>query len=322
MSMERYLGLDWAHLLTWQRQDGGREVLGEPKALQAFLALQQDAKRQGFTLEICSGHRSFERQCMLFNAKFLGKRPILDRNEQPILEPFADPVAKIRAILVFSAMPGFSRHHFGSDFDIYAPNLLPPGQSLQLTYHEYLPGAYFYELGQYLKENLSRFDFANPYQGTANATATNTTPSLPRASLAAVSLSRANLASDIKDATSATDLAASANSFSSPSFAPESHSSDSAEAATAHSLVSLALFPSFSDATEAVEDLEAKNAALQVGFEPWHISHLPSARPYLEEFDPMEAVDYVSQQDLPFAPWVREVMSYKQIQAMLRFDVK
>lgn len=272
MRKECYLGLDSSHLVSWQRHDGGAEVLALESALTAFAALKADAKREGFELEICSGYRSFERQSLLFTNKFLGKRTILDRNEQPITQPIADPVERMKAILVFSSMPGFSRHHFGSDFDIYAPNKLPERQTLQLTYHEYLPGAYFYELGQYLKEALPRFDFANPYQSQLNP---STQP------LAAEAHSHA---AQNNQATPTTDLTKASSSA-----------------------------PSVVASTSA--------SAPQVGFEPWHISHLPSARPYLFEYDPQVALDYVCQQDLPFVPWVREVMTPEQIAAMLRFDV-
>lgn len=236
ITFKQYLGLDSQHLSVWQRHDGGSDFLAQSSAAKALRGLQQDARLHGFELEVCSGFRSFERQSMLFCAKFEGRRPILDRNEQVIREPILDPLARMRAILIFSALPGFSRHHFGSDFDIYAPNCLPEGQSLQLTYHEYMPDAYFYEFGQYLQENLDRFDFANPYQKT-----------------------------DAKQLSSNVPM---------------------------------------------------------VGFEPWHISHLPSAAPFLEAFDSELALDYVSKQNLPFAQYVKEVMSDEQINAMLRFDVK
>lgn len=249
ISFQQYLGLDSAHLVEFQRQDGGANLLIEQRALEAFRALQADAASQGFTIEACSAYRSFERQAMLFGAKFLGQRPILDRNEQVITEPITDPVRRMEAILVFSAMPGFSRHHFGSDLDIYAPNLLPQGQSLQLTYHEYLPGAYFYELGQYLQENLSRFDFANPY-----------------------------------------------------TRAPQASAQHDGE-------------------PESKQAVSSSLAQPQVGYEPWHISYLPAAAPYLKAYDMAVALDYVSKQDLPYAPWVRQVMTPAQVNAMLRFDV-
>lgn len=279
ISFEQYLGLDNAHLVSLERHDGGSALIIEREALQAFKALQADAGRQGFTLEACSAYRSFDRQAKLFGAKFLGQRPILDRNEQVISDFIEDPIKRMQAILVFSALPGFSRHHFGSDLDIYAPNLLPEGQSLQLTYHEYLPGAYFYELGLYLKESLHLFDFANPYAVQGQEGKAKKAEKVEKENQAEISLK------------------------------VESSSKDSKSTSRQKTTSKL-------DSKD-----KEKSSSPQVGYEPWHISHLPSARPYLEAYDVQVALEYVAQQDLPFAPWVKEVMSKEQIEAMLRFDI-
>lgn len=165
--------------LTWQRCMGlsneflvplNERLMCLPQAKEAFINLQAHAKKFGFDLQACSAFRSFEAQATIFNAKFTGQRVILDKNEQPLSPIPSDPVERIKAILLFSAMPGFSRHHFGSDLDVYAPNKLPAGQKLELTYHEYLPNSYFYEFGCYLKENLSLFGFSNPYLNAETST--------------------------------------------------------------------------------------------------------------------------------------------------------
>ena len=46
-----------------------------------FSALQQAAKRDGFTLHIASAFRSFERQLLIWNKKYAGLTPILDKHE-------------------------------------------------------------------------------------------------------------------------------------------------------------------------------------------------------------------------------------------------
>ena len=45
-----------------------------------------------------------------------------------------------RQILRWSALPGGSRHHWGTEIDIFDPDLLPQGQSLQLEPWEYESG--------------------------------------------------------------------------------------------------------------------------------------------------------------------------------------
>ncbi len=70
---------------------------------------------------------------------------------------------KVRAILRWSALPGASRHHWGTDFDIYAGNLLPVDTSLALEPWEYTQGHQvpFY---QWLKNNAGQYGFRFPYQ--------------------------------------------------------------------------------------------------------------------------------------------------------------
>lgn len=138
-------------------------VKAQARAWEALEALCDDAARQGYVIVPCSAYRSFERQAAIVSAKFLGERPILDEKEKPLnpLPPLGPE--RLRAILRFSALPGCSRHHWGSDFDIFAPNLLPEGQDLELTAREYEKGSYFYELGQYLRANLALFGFVRPY---------------------------------------------------------------------------------------------------------------------------------------------------------------
>ena len=51
----------------------------------------------------------------------------------------------------------------GSDIDIYAKNLLPDNQKLQLEPWEFAENGPFYSLSQWLTDNASRFDFYFPY---------------------------------------------------------------------------------------------------------------------------------------------------------------
>lgn len=67
------------------------------------------------------------------------------------------------AILRWSALPGASRHHWGSDLDVYDPSLLPAGQKLQLEPWEYQQGGYFYPLNQWMTEHMAEFGFYRPF---------------------------------------------------------------------------------------------------------------------------------------------------------------
>ncbi|TDQ59780.1 LAS superfamily LD-carboxypeptidase LdcB [Mesocricetibacter intestinalis] len=133
------------------------------EALQAFIALQQSAAQQGFNLQPASSFRDFQRQQRIWNEKFEGRRKVHDDEGKPLpLEGLSD-WEKAQAILRWSALPGGSRHHWGTEIDIFDPHLLPPGQQLQLEPWEYERGGYFFELSEFLNEALARFDFTLPF---------------------------------------------------------------------------------------------------------------------------------------------------------------
>lgn len=129
-----------------------------------FLRLQLAARHAGFNLQIASGFRSFDRQLAIWNNKFNGQRPVLDKNESPLDVATLSEIEKLHAILYWSALPGASRHHWGTDLDIYDPDLLPKNKSLQLTINEYTDNGYFSELTAWLTNNMAEFGFYRPYQ--------------------------------------------------------------------------------------------------------------------------------------------------------------
>lgn len=132
-------------------------------SLKAFQGLQQRARKNGFNLQPASSFRDFQRQQAIWNDKFHGVRKVHnDAGEALDFSQYSD-LEKIQAILRWSALPGASRHHWGTEIDIFAPDLLPPEQSLQLEPWEYEKGGYFFELSQFLQENLPHFDFYLPF---------------------------------------------------------------------------------------------------------------------------------------------------------------
>lgn len=166
ISSEQYLGLDSSALV--QPDPLRPQLQCTPGAAAAFKKLVQAAAQSGITLAAASAWRSFDRQYRIFDEKYRGVRPVLNEREEPVDISGLTSAGKIREICRFSAFPGFSRHHFGTDFDIYAPNLLPPGQQLQLCAREYAPGSYFYPLEEWLKHNLHACGFVRPYDGSGS----------------------------------------------------------------------------------------------------------------------------------------------------------
>lgn len=131
--------------------------------LKSFNDLTAAAKQQGLSLKIASGYRSFERQLQIWNNKYLGKTPILDKHNQAINIEALTPYQIVKAIMLYSALPGASRHHWGCDIDVYADNLLEDGYHLKLEPWEYQAGGPLAALSSWLKINASSYGFYFPY---------------------------------------------------------------------------------------------------------------------------------------------------------------
>jgi LAS superfamily LD-carboxypeptidase LdcB len=131
--------------------------------LTAFKQLQLAAKDAGLELTIASGFRSFERQRTIWQNKYSGQTAIKDADNNTVAIEQLSESEKIHAIMLFSALPGASRHHWGCDIDVYAKNLLPPQQALALEPWEYQSSGYFYPLTVWLAEHAKQFGFFLPY---------------------------------------------------------------------------------------------------------------------------------------------------------------
>lgn len=132
----------------------------QPEVADAFKKLQQAAKKAGFNLQPASSFRDFERQKVIWNAKFTGQRKVHDDTSTPVNLNMLNDWQKCQAILRWSALPGLSRHHWGTEIDIYDPELLPQDKTLQLEPWEYEKGGYFYPLTEWLKEHAPKFGFS------------------------------------------------------------------------------------------------------------------------------------------------------------------
>lgn len=159
MTPEALLGLTEDHLVALA--EPGHRL--QPEAAAAFAALQAAAAGAGFALTPASSFRGFDRQLAIWNGKFEGSRPLLDADSQPLDALALPEPERILAILRWSALPGTSRHHWGTDLDVYDPTLLPPGQRLRLEPWEYQEGGYFYPLSRWLQANMGRFGFYLPF---------------------------------------------------------------------------------------------------------------------------------------------------------------
>ena len=167
LTNEQLTGKSRTHLVNLPCPHSANHFL-QPQAMKAFQALQKSAVENGFNLQPASSFRDFQRQQMIWNGKFNGERKVHDDNGNALDLTALSAWEKCQAILRWSALPGASRHHWGTEVDIFDPDLLPTGQSLQLEPWEYEKGGYFFELSQWLQENLARFDFGLPFLALAD----------------------------------------------------------------------------------------------------------------------------------------------------------
>ena len=134
-----------------------------PRAARAMRAMRQGAMAHGLHLDVVSGFRDFERQVAIWTAKFTGKRPLLDKFGGELASAGLSEPQLIDAILIWSALPGGSRHHWGSEIDVFDSAALPDGAKPQLVAQEFAPGGCFARCDLWLSQNMKRFGFFRPY---------------------------------------------------------------------------------------------------------------------------------------------------------------
>lgn len=162
---------DWTQQLLLGLDE--RELVESPllscrvhrQVLDPLHLLAQRAASAGFILKVASSYRSFERQLLIWNNKARGLRPVLNDAGVPIDIHALSEREKVFAILRWSALPGASRHHWGTDIDVYGAAQLDPSYQLQLTVEETQGDGPFAEFHRWLSNELSfgDSDFIRPY---------------------------------------------------------------------------------------------------------------------------------------------------------------
>jgi LAS superfamily LD-carboxypeptidase LdcB len=130
-----------------------------------FLNLRRAALDEGIDLAAMSSFRDFARQLAIWNGKFSGARPMQSASGAPLDAAALTPRERIDAILLWSALPGASRHHWGTDLDLVDRSLSQAGYQIKLTPEEFAPGGRLANLDRWLTVNAPRFGFFRPFQG-------------------------------------------------------------------------------------------------------------------------------------------------------------
>lgn len=146
-SLQLLCGLDDTHVTTVKN---GQRI--HQQAVSAFTTMQKAAASAGHNLQIASGFRSYQRQTTIWQRKV----------SLALDSATTDLDTALHEILRWSAMPGASRHHWGSDMDIYDPDALA-GAELQLEPWEYSADGPLSELYHWLQQHAGEYGFYWPY---------------------------------------------------------------------------------------------------------------------------------------------------------------
>ena len=120
-------------------------------ASKAFAAMKKEAHSSGIHLHIASAYRSYFRQLSIWNGKY-------ERYRNQGLKG----LELIHKINEFSAIPGTSRHHWGTDADVLDLAAMQPKNPL-FAPHYVNSGGVYNKLYDWMSKNAPRFDFYETY---------------------------------------------------------------------------------------------------------------------------------------------------------------
>lgn len=113
----------------------------QQETYEAFKKMWQAARRDGITLTIISATRNFDYQ-----------KGIWERKWNNLLTQIKDPRERALKILEYSAMPGSSRHHWGSDIDLN-----------DLNNASFNAGGSHARMYEWMQKHAAEYGFCQPY---------------------------------------------------------------------------------------------------------------------------------------------------------------
>jgi LAS superfamily LD-carboxypeptidase LdcB len=139
-----------------------------------FDELRSHALTAGFDVAIESGFRTFDKQLSIWNRKAHGELAVLDSDARPIDISTLSEHDLVFAILRWSALPGASRHHWGTDLDVFDAAARPAGYSIELVPSEYDGEGMFSPFSRWFDEQIAHGTsggFFRPYDRDRNGVA-------------------------------------------------------------------------------------------------------------------------------------------------------
>ena len=166
-------GLDVSHLCSAEVA----ERLGASihrQVVEPYDELRTLAMIDGFDVTILSGFRSFEKQLSIWNRKARGELAVLDSDARCIDISTLSERELVFAILRWSALPGASRHHWGTDLDVFDAAARPDDYTIELVPAEYEGAGMFAPFSEWMDERIANgasCGFFRPYDRDRNGVA-------------------------------------------------------------------------------------------------------------------------------------------------------
>ena len=129
-------------------EEGKGKMYLRKEAFEAYLKMQAAARGSSVDLKIVSAARNFDYQKDIWEKKWSGATLVDGKN---LSESVPDGIERFRKILEYSAVPGASRHHWGTEIDLNGVN--PPYFRSEKGKKEYA----------WLVENAEIFGFCQTY---------------------------------------------------------------------------------------------------------------------------------------------------------------
>jgi len=139
-------------------------LAAEESTVSSFLNMKEEAEKAGIVLSAFSSFRDYKSQMGIWNSKYTGQRPLYNSDGEILDYNTLSPLQVVFAVLSWSALPGASRHHWGTEIDVIDTAAVPDDYEVKLIPEEYKIGGIFYRLHGWLEENMDRFGFFKPYR--------------------------------------------------------------------------------------------------------------------------------------------------------------
>ncbi len=144
-----YAQCDYSNLALTGR--GDLELLGtkvklHPEAYKAFLKMKEAAFKDGISIKILSGYRSFSTQKNIWNRKY-----------KKYTAEGMSPEKALDKIIEYSTLPGTSRHHWGTEIDIIDNSVKKTTN--YLVEKNFTRGGSYEKMKKWMDEHSEKFGF-------------------------------------------------------------------------------------------------------------------------------------------------------------------